>query len=91
MNNFILILLVSLAFGILYSYLVNKLSKRKLLFLPTILGTLWFIYIFTLYTLKQTEGFDNLAIVILAMMVFTVTIGNIVSSLFIIYRNRKKD
>lgn len=92
MDRFILILLVALTFGILYSHLITKFSNHKImLFLPTILGTLWFIYIFTLYTPKQTEGFGDLAIVIVAVIVFALMVGNIISSLFIIYKGRDKD
>lgn len=92
MDRFILILLVALTFGILYSRLIAKFSNHKtLLFLPTIFGALWFIYIFTLYTPKQTEGFGDLVIVIVAMICFALMVGNIISSLFIIYKGRNKD
>lgn len=92
MDRFILIILVALAIGIFYSYIINKFSNHKiLLFIPTIIGTLWFIYIFTLYTPKQAGGFEDLAIVIVAMMVFALMVGNIVSSLLIVYKGRNKD
>ncbi|MDR7870691.1 MAG: hypothetical protein RIN55_07540 [Tissierellaceae bacterium] len=92
MDRFVLILLLALTFGILYSYVITKFSNHKtLLFLPTILGALWFIYIFTLYTPNQTEGFKDLAIVIVAMIVFALMVGNIVSSLLIIYKGKNKD
>lgn len=91
MDRFILILLVALTIGILYSYIISKFSNHKiLLFLPTILGTLWFIYIITLYRSKQMEGFEELAIIIVEMIVFVLMVGNIVSSLFIIYKDRNK-
>lgn len=90
MGRFAIILLSSLALGALYSYIVQKITKNKLiLFLPTALGALWFLYIFTLYTPKQTEGFGDLAIVIIAMIVFALIVGNIVSNIIIILN--KKD
>lgn len=92
MNNFTLILLGALTFGILYSYIISKFFNHKLLlFLPTILGALWFIYIYAFYIPKEMEGFGDLAIFILAMIVFALVVGNIVSALFIIYKGRNKD
>lgn len=89
MDRFIIFLLSSLALGALYSYIVKRFTRNKLiLFLPTVLGTLWFLYIFTLYTPKQSEGFGDLAIVIIAMIVFTFIIGNIVSNIIIILNKK---
>lgn len=48
MDRYVLILLVALAIGIFYSYIITKFSNHKiLLFLPAIIGALWFTYIFT--------------------------------------------
>lgn len=91
MNSLVLVLLAALTVGILYSYIIAKFFKYKpLLFLPTILGALWFIYIFTLYIPKEMDGFGDLAIFIVAMMVFALMLGNIISSLVIIYKGRNK-
>lgn len=91
MGRIILILSLIVVFAILYSFLANKFFNNKfLLFLPTILGLLWFVYIFTLYTPKPTEGFGDLAIVIYALIVFSFMLGNIFSSIYIIYKQNKK-
>lgn len=89
MPRIILIFSIILVIGILYTYIANKFFKSKLLlFLPTILGVLWFIYIFTLYTPNASEGFGDLAIVIYAMMVFAMMIGNVLFSLYLIYKKK---
>lgn len=91
MNSFVLILLGAFTFGILYSYIISKFLKYKiLLFIPTIFAALWFIYTFTLYIPKEMDGFGDLAIFIVAMMVFALMMGNIVSGLYIIYKARNK-
>lgn len=90
MGRLSIFLLASLAIGGLYSYIVEKFTKNKLiLFIPTIIGSLWFLYIFTLYSPKQTEGFGDLVIVIIAMVVFAFIVGNTISNLVIILN--KKD
>lgn len=91
MSRIILILSLIAVFGILYSFLSNKFFNSKLiLFLPTILGLLWFVYIFTLYKLPSTEGFGDLAIVIYSMMIFSFMLGNVLSSIYMIYKQNKK-
>ena len=90
MPRIILFFSIIFIIGIIYTYIANKLFKNKiLLFLPTILGALWFIYIFTLYTPKQSEGFGDLAIVIYALMVLATMVGNIVYNFYIIYKQKK--
>ncbi len=86
----ILLFSIIILVGIGYSFIYNKFFQNKiLLFLPTILGVLWFIYIFTLYTPKPNEGFGDLAIVIYAMMVFAIMVGNVLFSLYLIYKSKK--
>lgn len=91
MSRIILVLSLIAAFGILYSFLVNKFfSSKLLLFFPSIIGLLWFVYIFTLFIPKSTEGFGDLAIVIYSMMIFSFMLGNILSSIYMIYKQNKK-
>lgn len=89
MTRFVLVLLVCVAIGILYSWLINRFTSNKpLFFIPTIIGAFWFLYIFTLYKPNANEGFEGLIIVIYAMMVLSLMVGNIISSIYFIYKKR---
>ena len=86
----ILILILPATIGVLYSWIVKKFLKNNFIFfLPSIISILWLIYIFTLYTGKQNEGFGHIALVIYALMVLALIGGNIVSSIYFIIINKK--
>lgn len=91
MERFIMILLVAAAIGVLYTYVVTRFSKNKILiFLPAILITLWFIYIRIFYIPKLMGGFEDLAIIIVEIIFFALLLGNLLSGLFKIFKDRNK-
>lgn len=74
----------------LYSYIVNKFSKsRILLFLPSILGVLLFLANLISDSINPPEGLAGLAIVIVGMLVVSVLLGNLLFGLALIYKDKK--
>ncbi|OZV11394.1 hypothetical protein CIW83_14765 [Tissierella sp. P1] len=89
MNKLIMILLVSMTMGVLYSYVATKFTMNKLiLYLPSYIGIILIVYMFTFYSPENT-GFADLARIISAMLLLSMVIGNTFSG-FIIDRKRNR-
>lgn len=92
MIQLLLIVLIPFLLAFLYSYFVNKLSKNRfLLFTPTILGLIWFLYLFTIYRPEESVGLAGIAVLMYAFMVIGAVAGNVISALVFMSKNSKID
>ena len=90
MFQLILLLLIPFLLAFLYSYLISRYSKNKiLLFLPAILGGGWFLYLFTVYNPEESVGLAGIAVIIYALSVLGVILGNTIASLYFIFNKSK--
>ena len=92
MSQLLLIVLIPFLLAFFYSYFLSKFSENRiLLFMPAILGALWFLYLFTLYNPDNSPGLAGIAVMIYAFAVFGVMLGNIVASSFFILRKKREN
>lgn len=87
----ILILLMLISGGAVYSFVIAYFSKNRILrFLPSIAGV--FIIPYLLYRMYygNLEGFLPLAYLLFIFMITAIIFGNVLAGVIISYRNRKK-
>lgn len=81
--RYLLLLLVFIAGGGIYSFLFSKITRNAiLLYLPTILGGLGALYFLYLIYFTQLEGFLDIAYFIMVTLLVAVILGNVIVNLF---------
>lgn len=91
MYKFVLILLVGFFIGLIYSLIMKKFFVNKLIiFLPSIAGFFWIIYTILTFNSHSNEGFYDLAVFLMGMIIFSVMLGNIIGGIVFKNRNRSK-
>lgn len=74
---FILFLLI-----LVYTYIIIQFTRSKIiLFLPTIVGVLWYLLQLREYLTTTREGFDELAIYFSTMFLIVIIFSNLISNL----------
>lgn len=83
---------VAVVVSMLYSYIVHRFSKSKiLLFLPSILGVILFIANFISDKINPPVGIEGLAIFIIGMIVISVLIGNFIFSIILLHGDKRRE
>ena len=87
----ILILLLFIFGGAVYSFVIAYFTQNKILrFLPSIAGVFIIPYLFYRMYYGNLEGFMPLAYLLFIFMITAIILGNVLAGIIISYRNRKK-
>lgn len=87
----ILIMLLFIFGGALYSVIIAYFSKNRILrFLPSITGVFLIPYLLYRMYYGNLEGFMPLAYLLFIFMITAVILGNVLAGVIISFRNRKK-
>lgn len=87
MYKLALVLLIGFLIGLIYSLIMKRFFIRKLIiFFPSIAGILWIIYSVITFNSHSNEGFYDIAVFLMRIIISSLMLGNIVGGL--VFKNR---
>lgn len=89
MDRIILMLLVLFLIGFLYSFIIQRLTKSKIIMLiPSMLGVIMLIYNTITSNPNDSDGLEAIRIVIKEFIISTIIVGNISGLIFFTLRKK---
>lgn len=91
MWRLLLLMLLSFLIGLFYSFIIQKFIRSKIIILlPSIAAVIWFIYTYINFLPRQPVGFEDLALVIIALILIPLIVGNLLGWIYFTKKNKNK-
>lgn len=91
MWRLLLLMLLSFLIGLFYSFIIQRFTRSKIVkLLPSIAAVIWFIYTYITFLPRQPVGFEDLALVIIALILIPLIVGNILGIIYFSRKNKNR-